>query len=87
MVQTKTRLAKAHERCVLHGAMGFSRRRVLATSAESDEVWAIHMSSAVRIGVRQEVVLGREGERVGRMATMVEEDEPDKAHSTRRVTG
>lgn len=59
-------LSRGRERCVLRGAADFSRRRVLETSA--DEVCDL---SAVRIAVRRERELGREGEMIGHMATTV----------------
>ena len=50
VVQTEARLARGSERCVLRGAMGCSRRRVLVTW--TDEIWAICESSSVRIWAR-----------------------------------
>ena len=70
MVQTKARLARGHGRRVLRGAMGFSRRRVLVTSA--DEVWVIRKPSAIDTWARQEGEFGREEGRVDLIAARVE---------------
>ena len=64
------------------GTAGFSMWRALGASAH--EAWAIRVSSAGDFGARRGEGLGREGERVNRMAMRLSEDSlGDEACMTR----